>query len=762
MYDYWGATHTLVLLCVVVPVWTLGNGWKQKVASFPATETASGRFFAGSRTGSANLYHNAASKVLRIGDDTGTRWITQQGTYLQPPGSQSCYFSNSVNYDTVTPTYTSGLVYIGQFKLTSPVSATADMYAGAISFLMEPNKTNPLILGFVTFTASGYTLIWLDTTSNQAPQASLLTAPTNCITGAPPAQAAATKPPLTGFPLNSQFQSTGTSTQIMKNQQIQTVKTRTATLYNNPTGNQNTASGTVGNLMTLFSREQPGGSDFMYITATNGVGTIQSNFWEPGCSQNTQYVFSSLSSAFGDFGSVTLNNTESPRESGLKRIFVGLIGNVGTWMFTTTSGGIETMLFTPNTLFAKQNANTVPNIDQWTMTSTTTVPTLAQVQPVLQKIAKCPQLQNLDVTLRTNFPKLAALLSTSGISLATLLGSTATPNGFTLFAPTDAAVDTIPQSIRSNKNILTQLLRYHVANRQYTVANLQAAAGTSQSTITSLTGSPISISTTGSARQVVLNNGQAVVTTPNDLLFSSNSNGAGRIHAVTALLRAPITFTCTVNTDCNDNDPCTTDSCVANACVFQNQAGCIPATNSATTTNTNTGTNGNTNTATVQASPVGGLTVTGSACTLNTQCKDRRSCTTDRCINGRCTNNRISASCDDGTDDDIDADDDDWSDDYWWVPLLVGLLLLVLLGLALIFCWSRRNRSDYQMYDYGYNQHAAYPPPHMRPPVAFPPPAAYTPHPKALPGLTYANTFPPPLPLSQGQFAGSWSPPAYY
>jgi uncharacterized surface protein with fasciclin (FAS1) repeats len=117
----------------------------------------------------------------------------------------------------------------------------------------------------------------------------------------------------------------------------------------------------------------------------------------------------------------------------------------------------------------------------------------------------------------------------AALTAADLVGTLQGPGPFTVFAPTDAAFDALPEGVlealllEENRDVLISILTYHV------VAGQVLAADVTTGDVTSLETSAISIDT---ADGVVLN-GSATVTTA-DVLASN-----GVIHVIDAVILPP-------------------------------------------------------------------------------------------------------------------------------------------------------------------------------------------------------------------------------
>jgi hypothetical protein len=124
--------------------------------------------------------------------------------------------------------------------------------------------------------------------------------------------------------------------------------------------------------------------------------------------------------------------------------------------------------------------------------------------------------------------------------------------------------------------------------------------------------------------------------------------------------------TCTVPADCNDGNPCTTESCVGNVCQYSPVAGCCVTAadcndgNVCTNDACNAGTCGHSNN-TVSCDDGNGCTIgdtcsAGSCSGLPNPCDDANACTVDSCAAGACVNAyspqpgccATSDDCDDG------------------------------------------------------------------------------------------------------------------
>lgn len=123
-----------------------------------------------------------------------------------------------------------------------------------------------------------------------------------------------------------------------------------------------------------------------------------------------------------------------------------------------------------------------------------------------------------------DFNTLVAAIEAAGL-VETLEGD----GPFTVFAPTDAAFEALPAGLldalllEENRDVLVQILTYHVISGEVFAADV--AAGD----VTSVEGSPITITT---ADGVVLNGTANVITT--DVLASN-----GVIHAIDAVILPP-------------------------------------------------------------------------------------------------------------------------------------------------------------------------------------------------------------------------------
>ena len=98
---------------------------------------------------------------------------------------------------------------------------------------------------------------------------------------------------------------------------------------------------------------------------------------------------------------------------------------------------------------------------------------------------------------------------------------------------------------------------------------------------------------------------------------------------------------CASAADCNDNNACTTDTCVANACVHTAVPGC-GNTNCTGAADCNDG-----NACTTDTCVAGSCVHTavpgcgGTGCVANSDCNDGNTCTTDACQNGSCVHTAI-------------------------------------------------------------------------------------------------------------------------
>ncbi len=114
---------------------------------------------------------------------------------------------------------------------------------------------------------------------------------------------------------------------------------------------------------------------------------------------------------------------------------------------------------------------------------------------------------------------------------------------------------------------------------------------------------------------------------------------------------------CTTNGDCNDSNPCTSDSCNAGSCVNANVANGTACSDDGNTCTTDTCTNG-----VCQHSPNTNLCSDGNACTSNDRCtagactgtpltcNDNNPCTNDTCNAGVCQFVNNTNTCNDGND----------------------------------------------------------------------------------------------------------------
>lgn len=97
---------------------------------------------------------------------------------------------------------------------------------------------------------------------------------------------------------------------------------------------------------------------------------------------------------------------------------------------------------------------------------------------------------------------------------------------YTVFAPTDTAFEALPagtlEALLANPDLLTQLLSYHVVEGNLTAANLS-----SETSVTSLEGTPITVSASGST---VTLNGNTTVTN------ADIETGNGVIHGIDKVL----------------------------------------------------------------------------------------------------------------------------------------------------------------------------------------------------------------------------------
>jgi Dictyostelium (slime mold) repeat len=104
-----------------------------------------------------------------------------------------------------------------------------------------------------------------------------------------------------------------------------------------------------------------------------------------------------------------------------------------------------------------------------------------------------------------------------------------------------------------------------------------------------------------------------------------------------ACVNTPISSCCTAASQCGDSNICTTDSCVSNACVNTAISNCCTAAGQCNDSNACT-----TNTCVSNAcvfTPISGC------CTAAAQCNDNNVCTTDACTSNSCQNTTISGCC---------------------------------------------------------------------------------------------------------------------
>jgi uncharacterized surface protein with fasciclin (FAS1) repeats len=131
-----------------------------------------------------------------------------------------------------------------------------------------------------------------------------------------------------------------------------------------------------------------------------------------------------------------------------------------------------------------------------------------------------------------NLSTLVSLVKKAGL-VATLSG----PGPFTVFAPTNAAFDKIPQAtltaVGNDPATLKKVLTYHVVAGKLDAAALAAKikAGGGKATLTTVEGEPLTVSMSGA--NIVLTDakgGQATVTTAD--VYQSN----GVVHVIDAVL----------------------------------------------------------------------------------------------------------------------------------------------------------------------------------------------------------------------------------
>ena len=100
---------------------------------------------------------------------------------------------------------------------------------------------------------------------------------------------------------------------------------------------------------------------------------------------------------------------------------------------------------------------------------------------------------------------------------------------------------------------------------------------------------------------------------------------------------AGVSAGCSTAGDCDDSNPCTTDTCVSNACQHTPISGCC--TSASQCNDSNPCTND-----TCVSNACQHSTITG-CCTSATQCNDNNSCTTNACVNNVCQYTPVSGCC---------------------------------------------------------------------------------------------------------------------
>jgi MYXO-CTERM domain-containing protein len=99
----------------------------------------------------------------------------------------------------------------------------------------------------------------------------------------------------------------------------------------------------------------------------------------------------------------------------------------------------------------------------------------------------------------------------------------------------------------------------------------------------------------------------------------------------------PISGCCTAASQCDDSDPCTNDTCVSNVCQHSPISGCCTAASQCNDSDPCTSDNCVSNVC--QNNPISGC------CTTNSQCDDGNNCTNDTCVSNVCQHSPISGCC---------------------------------------------------------------------------------------------------------------------